>query len=143
VLLVPCFLAVVVNLPRRIPWDAAQYRAMPRHNADFDAEVALLKSQPGSAMCENLLLCFDGGKPYNYDPFVFEQMIKTGRIQESAILEMLDRHEFGAIQMYYPATEPLRPAARMRFSERFMRELFATYQPAMRNAWSVIFVPKP
>ncbi|HJZ95468.1 MAG TPA: hypothetical protein VKE70_03125 [Candidatus Solibacter sp.] len=55
---------------------------------------------------------------------------------------MLEHHEFAAIELGMSPTEPLRPAARYRFSAAFMRVLFAQYTPLFRGIESVVFVPK-
>ena len=35
----------------------------------FETEVSFLAAQPGPAICESLILCYDAGKPYILDPF--------------------------------------------------------------------------
>ena len=63
-------------------------------------------------------------------------------MDEPRILELLEHHEFAAIELGMSPTEPLRPAARYRFSAAFMRVLFAQYTPLFRGIESVVFVPK-
>ena len=142
VVVAPFFFTSALNLPRRIPFDLAQHAIAPRRESDFESQVALLRSRPGPAICENLLLCFDAGKPFTYDPFEAGEAFKTGRVDESRILELLEHHEFAAIELGIRPTEPLRPAARYRFSAAFMRVLFAQYTPVFRGIESVVFVPK-
>ncbi len=113
----------------------------PQREGEFASIVQFLKTQPGPALCDNLLFCYEAGKPKVFDAFNVSELIKTGRLPESTLLQMLDSREFGAIQLNWGANEAIRPSTRVRFSEAFMRKLFATYKPAIRTSDSLIFVP--
>ena len=141
-LIVPYFLTAILVLPRRMPWDEAQYSSLARRNAAFEADVQFLRSQPGPAICEDLMVCYTAGKPYLFDTFNVDELVKTGHMEESRVLAVLDTHRFATIQVSYNANEPIVPAARARFSETFMRRLLETYKPAIRTSDSVIFVAR-
>jgi hypothetical protein len=90
-------------------------------------------------ICEDLLVCFEAGKPYLFDTFDVYQLVKTGRMDESKVLAMLEDHRFSAIQISYHPNEPVVAAERSRLSEPFMRKLLATYVPVLRTEDSVLF----
>jgi hypothetical protein len=139
-LLVP-FLDAAREIPGRMHYDKAMELRRPPAESEFAATVEFLKAQPGPALCENLLLCYEAGKPKVFDAFNVGELVKTGNVPESTLFQMLERHEFGAIQLDWRRNEPIRPSTRTRFSEAFMRKLFATYKSAIRTSDSLIFTP--
>jgi hypothetical protein len=141
-LIVPFFLTVILLLPRRTPWDVAQSKSQAQRNDAFTADVEFIRSHPGPAICEDLLVCYAAGKPYLFDTFNVDELVKTGHMEESRVLAVLDSRRFTAIQLSYHPNEQVMPSARARFSAGFMRELLATYTPAIRTADSVIFLPR-
>ena len=140
-LVVPFSLGVLTMLAPRIQEDAATYRAIPQLERDFAGAVEFVKSQPGPALCESLLLCFEAGKPEEYDAFTADQLVKTGKVPEAAVLRMLDERHFSTVQLVMDPGEPLVPAERPRFSQPFMTRLLADYRPAMRTSSYTIFTP--
>ncbi len=140
-LLVPFFLSSTVILPQRIPDDVGWYKGIARTEAEFASATRFVRSQTGAALCESMLLCYEAGKPWVWDAFIVDQRVKTGRLAEGPILESLDQHQYGAIEIDFSANEPLRPSQRMRFSEAFMQRLFKDYRPAYRDFRFVIFIP--
>jgi hypothetical protein len=141
-LIVPFFLTAILLIPRRMPWDIAQSKSQAQRNAAFTADVEFIRSHPGPAICEDLLICYAADKPYLFDTFNVDELIKTGHMEESRVLAVLDSHRFTAIQLSYHPNEQVMPSARARFSAAFMRELLATYRPAIRTADSVMFLPR-
>lgn len=73
----------------------------------FDRDVALLRSQPGPALCESLLLCYYAGKPFVFDPFNATRFIALGRLDAQTMVAALRRHEYGAVQLNAPAERTL------------------------------------
>lgn len=140
-LTVPLFLAAAANLPARMRQDRYLGMRRPALESEFAATVAFIKSQPGEALCENLLFCYEAGKPKVFDAFNVDQLVKTGNLPESTLFQLLDSHAFGVIQVDWRTNEPIRPSTRSRFSEAFMRKLFATYKPAIRTSDSLLFTP--
>jgi hypothetical protein len=139
-LLIP-FLDAAREIPGRMHYDRAMEIRRPPAESEFVATVEFLKAQPGPALCENLLLCYEAGKPKLFDAFNVGELVKTGHVPESTLFQMLESHEFGSIQLDWRRNEPIRPSTRTRFSEAFMRKLFATYKPAIRTSNSLIFTP--
>ncbi len=105
----------------------------------FNAEVALLKSQPGPALCESLLLCYFAGKSYDYDPFNATRLIHFGKLDANLIRSNLQQHRYGAVQLDQPLNDPVK-------QERFDASILATmrerYVPALTNEDSVLYLPK-
>jgi hypothetical protein len=140
-LIVPYYLGVLTMLAPHVQEDAGTFRSIPQLEQEFAAAAQFVTSQPGPALCESLLLCFEAGKPQEFDAFIVDQQVKTGQVPEAAVLKMLDDRRFGTIQLNVPAGEPLAAAERMRFSQAFMAKLLATYRPAMRTSNHTIFTP--
>ena len=110
--------------------------------ADYRADVNYIKSRPGDAICENLLLCFDSGKPLVYDPFWTKELILVGRIQEQTVLNALRSHRYSVIQIDLAQLHALLPLERDRFTRRFMETLLSTYREDRRHASRVFLVPR-
>jgi hypothetical protein len=140
-LTVPYYLGVLTMLAPRIQEDAATSRSIPQLENEFRAAAEFVRSQPGPALCENQLVCFAAGKPLEYDAFTVDQQIKTGRVNEAAILKMLDERRFKTIQLALEAGGPIAVAERSRFSRNFMAKLLTTYRPAMQTTSYAFFTP--
>ena len=141
-LVLPLFLTTLIVLPRRIPSDLARVKELPAAESEFQSVSALLRQQPGPAMCETLLLCYAAGKPFEYDTFAVDELIRTGKVPMDEILRLLDSRHFRSIQIELAANEALQPAPRIRFPGPFMRLLFARYKVALRTTRYTVFVPK-
>jgi hypothetical protein len=102
--------------------------------------VNYLKAHSGDAICEELLACFEAGKPYLYDPFFANALVKLKRIPEAGILEGLKSKRFATVQLN--ADEPAGPGPRLRFSAAFMEALLANYRMDLTSGQLVFFVPK-
>jgi len=70
---------------------------------DFAAQsardVALLKSQPGSALCDQLSLCLWAGKGAEVDVFNVGEQIKTGKRDPAPLAGMIAAHRFAMLQL--------------------------------------------
>lgn len=139
--LLPFFLSSVIALPQRISYDVAFLSAGHTLQSDFTRATAFLRSRNGPALCETLLLCFEAGKPEEFDAFAVDQAVKTGHLPESQVLQLISSRRFAAVEVDFPADEPIHRGARLRFSEAFMTQLFASYRPVYRDSRYVIFVP--
>jgi len=139
-LVVPFFLGSLTMLAPRVQEDASTLRAVPQLEQDFTAAVDFVRAHPGPALCESLLLCFEAGKPEEFDAYAVDQLVKTGRVPEAAILRLLDGRHFSTIQLV--TSEPIAPAERTRFSQAFMTRLLGGYQMAMQTNSYAIFTPK-
>jgi hypothetical protein len=143
-LIVPPFLSSILVAVQRLPSDLAWYGSGLRTlEAGHARAVEFIRAQPGPALCENLLLCYEAGKPETYDAFAVDQAIRTGRINEGRILQMLASRHWGVVELQIGAGEPIQAAPRERFSAAFMNRLLANYRPVGRNSQCVLLVPKP
>jgi hypothetical protein len=109
----------------------------------FAAEVAYLRQQPGSALCESILRCADAGKPYVYDPFNATRFVEQGRLDANVIMDRLRNHEYGAVQLYDSVEEKIaNPDAQMCFTVPILRAIAEYYRPGLENEDGVIYLPK-
>jgi hypothetical protein len=142
-LIVPFFLGPILNIPRR--WNEAKATETQRAQSEqaFAAVVSFLKAQPGQALCEEPMFCYQAGKPKVFDAFNVGELLKTGNLAETALFPMLENREFGAIQLNWSASDPIRPSKPRfsRFSDAFVRKLFTTYRPAIQTPNALIFTP--
>ncbi len=142
-LVAPLFYTSWILLLQRVGDDAAALRAIPQMEREFAAGADFLRSRPGPALCENLLLCHAAGKPMAYDSFAVDQLVQTGAMAEQRLARLIDARDYPLIELDISAGEPLAPEARQRVPAAFMRELLARYQPVMRTSSFVIFAPRP
>jgi len=142
-LTLPFFLGTLTMLAPHLQEDAGTHRSIPQLEQDFASAADFLRSHPGSALCESPLLCFEAGKPQEYDAYTVDQLIKTGKVSEASVLRLLDERHFATIQLMNDPSDPIAPAERVRFSQAFMTKMLATYQLAARAGSFAIFTPKP
>jgi hypothetical protein len=70
-----------------------------KQQADFLSDVQFLKDQPGRVACGSLLLCFDAGKPLEFDPFNVSQRIITGKMKENEAVQLFMSGRFRVVQI--------------------------------------------
>jgi hypothetical protein len=140
-LILPFFISSFLVLPRRIPYDLVRYDGTPALSKEYETAIAFIRSRPGPALCESLMVCFEAGKPEIYDAFAVDQAIKTGHLDERYVLNLLATRHYSSIVISYNPAEALRPVARQRFSQGFMNQLHQNYHPAYRDSRYAIFVP--
>lgn len=150
VILLPLALAqpITTRLPenaRRISDLPQTLRSLSDQQDHFLAATRVLREHEGPALCENLLLCFEAGKPLLMDPYNARQMILIGRLEESAVLTDIKQHRFAMIEMptriYVDApTRKIAPylSTPARFTENTLHAIETYYEPAW-NAGGVIF----
>jgi len=142
-LIAPCFLTSFVTLARRAP---ADFGHPPDETAkaetEFSGVSSYIRALPGAALCESQLLCYAAGKPYTYDPFSADQLVRSGKIPIAQLVQLIDRKEYKVIQLDWPSNEQLQPAPRVRFPGPVMRALFVNYQPAIRSEKYVVFTAR-
>jgi hypothetical protein len=105
-------------------------------------EVDFIGRQPGGAICESLLRCYEAGKPHVYDPFNATRFIDIGRLDPDAMVERLKNHEFGAIQMRGSAEQKLLQRSFERFAPPILEAVDAYYHPAFLDGYGTIYVPR-
>ena len=142
-LIVPFFLTSLVVVARRLP---ADFGHRPDETARLEAEFSgvsdFVRRQPGPALCETLLMCYAAGKPESYDPFAVDQLIRTGKISQEQVAQLIASRRFGAIEIDWNAGEAMQPAPRLRFPGPVMRALFGNYQLALRSDRYAVFTPR-
>ncbi len=129
-------LALLWSGPAILCW----YLSMPPSRAELAAQerifrddAAYLKSKPGPAICIDLLLCYDAGKPLSYDPFLTEEKILTGRLDWHGIAAELS-------DARYPVIET--QGSGQFFVPELDAALRARYRVEPRNSPRVFYVPK-
>ncbi len=70
-----------------------------KQQTEFLSDVQFLKDQSGRVVCGNLLLCFDAGKPLEFDPFNVSQRIITGRMKEDDAVQLFEKGHFRIVQI--------------------------------------------
>jgi hypothetical protein len=106
----------------------------------FKQEVELLQSQPGPAICEDLLRCYFSGKPYIYDPFNSTSLIESGKLENGEIIGKIERHEYAAIQLYRPIELEERP--NNHFTDPIFNAMSKYYVPFLKESDCTIYVPR-
>jgi hypothetical protein len=139
-LLMP-YLGIFALLPRVLFNEHQAGQAQPALDAQFRQGVAFLQGRPGPALCEDLLLCYDAGKPPFFDAFYVNSQLKIGRLREADVLAYVDGGHLPTIEIEIPAGQPLLPVASFRFSAPVMRAILDRYRPAVRNSRFTLLVP--
>jgi len=136
-------LAVVIMVPFRLHYDiCAEFRMLATTRAAKQA-IAILESTTGPAICEDLLLCYESGKPMDYDPYYAHDQILIGRIKESSVLAMLAAHHYAAIQIDGAVDAQSLPQRKdERFSTPFLRMVLEQYRPVLVTQTYSVFVPR-
>jgi hypothetical protein len=151
------FISIMNFVPGQLRRDRQQMRLLPAQEKEFNSSVEFVKAHPGPALCESLLLCFEAGKPFEYDPFSVRDQIRTGRIHEDDVLQLLKTHHFQSVQIALRSDEAdlntfdlqaslssdqKDPDKERRFTPNFMKELLQDYQLSMRTSQMVVFIAK-
>jgi hypothetical protein len=109
----------------------------------FAVEVAYMRQQPGTALCESILRCAYAGKPYLYDPFNATRFVEQGRLDANMIVDQLRNHEYGAVQLYDSVEDKVAdPGAQTCFALPILRAIDEYYRPGLDNEDGVIYLPK-
>ena len=151
------FVSIMIFVPGQLRRDRERLRVLPVRQIEFQSATEFVKSRSGPALCESLLLCYDAGKPFEYEPFSVQDLVKTGRLRESDVLQLLKTHHFPTVQIALRTDEEklkdsdLRaslssdqtaPDTERRFTPNFMKELLEDYQLSKRTSEMAIFCPK-
>jgi hypothetical protein len=151
------FISIMIFVPGQLRRDHQEIRFLRAHETEFQSAVEFVKTRPGPALCESLLLCYEAGKPFEYEPFTVRDQVKTGRLQEDEVLHLLRTHHFQAVEIALRSDEAnlkdseLRaslssdqtlPDTERRFTPAFMKELLEDYQLLKRTPQMALFCPK-
>jgi len=140
-LVAPAF-GIVIGMPQALKVEQLMLRALPDRGRDFDFAVKLLKSRPGPALCEDLLICFEAGKPFTYDAYFANSMVKVGRVKEEELVALVENASFRTAQVdLAPDEKNLPPGKRLRFTARFVEALMKHYRLEARLSGSAVLVP--
>jgi hypothetical protein len=88
-------LTAVAMIAYRSDWIAGHDRLV----ATAQRSAAIIAAQSGPALCEDLLLCYWAGKPFEVDAFNYAQSVGAGRRDERALLARIEQGSFGAIEL--------------------------------------------
>ena len=136
------FLGIFAVLPRVLFGERQASQLRPGIDAEFRQAAEFLQSRPGPALCEDLLLCFDAGKPPLFDAFYARSQVKIGRLKETDLLNTIQTGRFPTIEIEVPADQPLAPVASFRFSKPVMGAILERYRPVLRGSRLTLMVPR-
>jgi hypothetical protein len=151
------FISIMIFVPGQFRQDRRQIKELPAHEMEFNSAVDFLKTHPGPAACESLLLCYESGKSFEYEPFSVRGLLKTGWLHEGDVLQLLKTHHFQVVQIALRSDEEYMNPAELqaslsadqktvdkerRFTPNFMRELLQDYELSLRTSQMAIFSPK-
>ena len=151
------FISIMIFVPGQLKRDRKQMRDLPELEKEFRSGADFLKGHPGPALCESHLLCYEGGKPFEFEPFSVRDQLMTGKIHEADVLQLLRAHHFQTVEIALRSDEEelsdseLRtslasdqkdPEKMRRFSPNFMNELLQDYQLSMRTSQMAFFAVK-
>lgn len=106
---------------------------------DFDSTVSLVQSRPGPALCEDLLICFDAGKPYAYDAYVMFSMVKAGRIEDDGLVALVEDASIQTVQL---DKRNFNRGDVVRFTPNFVKALLHRYRIEKELHDWIVMVPK-
>jgi len=140
--------SVMIFVPGQLRRDRQQMRLLAASTTEFNSAIRLLKANQGPALCESILLCYEAGKPLEFEAFAAREQVRTGATREADVLELLRTHHFQTVQVELRSDEEnlndadLRlslandqtdPDKERRFSPAFMNELLKDYHLSMRT----------
>jgi hypothetical protein len=149
---------IMLFVPGQLRRDREKMKDLSALEDEFRSSVDFVKARPGPALCESLLLCYEAGKTFEYEPFSVRDQINTGLIKEDEVLQLLRTHHFQTVQIALrPDEEDIKEWAdlraslsdqtgpiykRRRFTPNFIKELLADYQVSKRTSQMALFSPK-
>lgn len=137
----PAF-GIVIGLPKALRLEQLMMRRLPERGRDFNFAVELLKNRPGPALCEDLLVCFNAGKPFLYDAYFANSMVRVGRVKEEELIALIQKASFRTVEVdLFPGEKNLVPGDRLRFTAGFMEALMKRYRLEAKLSSSVLLVP--
>jgi hypothetical protein len=114
------------------------FAALPQRQKAFQTEVSFLLQQPGPAICETLILCYDAGKPYILDPFNSRRLELLGKLNSKEIVSQITERKFGAIQTETPVTQKPND----RFSDDVLDAIGRYYYERLKASDCHIYLPR-
>ena len=62
-------------------------------------DVAYMRGKPGAAICLNLLLCYDSGKPLIFDPYTTTERLEAGVLSPETLGAKIRSQEYGVVEL--------------------------------------------
>lgn len=141
-ILVLCAVWISLLIPSMLTYGSNARKKLLSLEPERLAGVELLRSLPGPAWCEDLLMCHAAGKAMIFDAYFVQDQIETGKLPECDILKQIIAQRPVAIEIGAPPDrKPPSPDARLRFTSRFMQTLLRHYAPRLRARDFTILTP--
>ena len=99
VLVVLPALTGVVHVPRQVNSDLKSWHQLPRLREAAVRGVEVLDGVAGPVLCENILLCFEAGKPMGPDANFIQGQVRLGRMSEGVLLSQIEARYYGAVEI--------------------------------------------
>ena len=112
--------------------------SLPEKEREFKAQVSFLAAQPGPAICESLIRCYDAGKPYVIDPFNSTRLMRLGKLDSNELVQQIAAKEYGAIQIYTPVTVRSRES----FPLEVLNAIDRYYVAVVKDDGCFIYLPR-
>jgi hypothetical protein len=132
------YLTVIVDFTPRFHALPDALRELPTRQRVFSQEVAFLLKRPGPAICENLMLCYDAGKPYTVNPFGLgvRALLRKGHTED--LLNQIAAKQFGVIETDLPVTQ----RSGSRFPSEVQDVIDQNYVEAFKGPDGHFYVPR-
>ena len=62
-------------------------------------DVAYMRGAPGDAICLNLSLCYDSGKPLVFDPYTTNERLAAGALSQETLAAKIRIQEYGVVEL--------------------------------------------
>lgn len=137
-------MTLLINVPGQIREDISQSKSLTSQEKAFHSVVEFVKTKPGPALCDSLLVCYEAGKPYDFYSLFVRDQIRTGALKEAEVLELIKGKHFQTIQV--PTTpdagNPEIAKERRYLTRNFIQELFNHYQVGIQTSEMLVYIPK-
>ena len=135
--------SALVRAPTELYGALGRSARLPQRQTEYEAATAFIKAAPGPALCESLLMCFEAGKPFGYDPYYVKDQMRIGRVPEARIVGDLNARRYAAIEIGEDdAGFSLGEGERLRFSAGVMDAILANYRVGLQSPYFAVLVPK-
>jgi hypothetical protein len=124
-----------------VPWGlpaAKELSELPDRQRVYKIEVSFVAEQPGPALCDTLLICYDAGKPYILHSFSFATGVRTGQLKNDKLVKQIAEKKYGAIQMESPVTQK----SPEHFPDEVLDAIGRYYVEAINRPDCHIYVPR-
>jgi hypothetical protein len=113
------------------------FTLLPMRERAYIREVSFLVEHPGPAICESLIMCYDAGKPFIFDPFNATRLVRLGKLDSKEIVQRIAAREYAAFQL--DTSVDLK--ATDRFPEDVLYALDKYYYEALKGPDCHIYLP--